>query len=349
MPDPAADADLIQRYQTIEQAYCESRWREVLREGEKLLDAVARAEGGETEGLAERLQLLLGHTHLYGFGDRDAAEDHYSAVLRSRADASLRQIASEGLARCNQPRGSGADPAAEALSEPEPTTPEASTSVEAQEQELSMPELAMPDRAVSEPAAPEPVEAPLIVAPELTLAKEETTSLFGATLGAAPAAIATPTATPTAAATPWQTDSSAAAATPGVEPQSEAPSAEAATPWLQAAGGGALATAAVTAAAAAELPRLVPEVLEEPEQIEVHQSTPELADERILEPVIEPLSEPATAAFPYEELDEEIALPEDPDPEAAEEPLPALELALPEPAADEDPELVRGLLRVLIR
>jgi len=348
MPDPAADADLIQRYQTIEQAYCESRWREVLREGEKLLDAVARAEGGETEGLAERLQLLLGHTHLYGFADRDAAEDHYSAVLRSRADASLRQIASEGLARCNQPRGSGADPAAEALSEPEPTTPEASTSVEAQEQELSMPELAMPDRAVSELAEPEPVEAPLIVAPELTLAEEETTettSLFGATLGAAPAAIATATA----AATPWQTDPSPAAATPGIEPQSEAPSAEAATPWLQAAGGGALATAAVTAATTAELPRLVPEVLEEPEQIEVHQSTPELADERILEPVIEPLSEPATAAFPYEDLDEEIDLPEDPDPEAAEEPLPALELALPEPAADEDPELVRGLLRVLIR
>jgi hypothetical protein len=116
------------------------------------------------------------------------------------------------------------------------------------------------------------------------------------------------------------------------------------------------ATTTAAAAAAAELPRLVPEVLEEPEQIEVYQSTPELADEQVLEPVIEPLSEPAIAAFQDElvvdegmdeGMDEVITLAADP--EAAEEPLDAMELTLPEPAADEDPELVQGLLRVLIR
>jgi hypothetical protein len=135
-------------------------------------------------------------------------------------------------------------------------------------------------------------------------------------------------------------------AAPAVEQQSTEPAAEAATPWLLAAGGA--AAAAATTAAAADLPRLVPEVLEEPEQIEVYQNTPELADEQVLEPFIEPQSELAIAAFQDEEVvDEEIALAADP--EAAEEPLEAMEVTLPEPAADEDPELVQGLLRVLIR
>jgi len=336
MPDPAADDDLIHRYQTIEQAYCESRWREVLREGEKLLDELARGEGGETEGLTERLQLLLGHTHLYGFADRDAAEDHYSAVLRSRADTSLRQIASEGLARCNQPRGSSGDPATETLNEPEPSTPEPIASTKALVPEFEAQELDVPELAV-----PEPFESPLMEAPALTLAKQDPNPLLDAA-GAM-------------AATPWQSDVGGGAAPPQTASPFQGASPTAATPWLQAAGG-AVAGAATTTAAAAELPRLVPEVLEEPEQIEVYQSTPELADEQVLEPVIEPLSEPAIAAFQDElvvdegmdeGMDEVITLAADP--EAAEEPLDAMELTLPEPAADEDPELVQGLLRVLIR
>lgn len=302
MPDPAEDADQIRRYQAIEQAYCENRWREVLREGEKLLDELTRSDGEETEGLEQRLQLLLAHTHLYGFADRDAAEDHYSSVLRSRADASLRQIASEGLARCNQPRMGSGEPTASAVDEPDIPTPEPA----------------------DEPLA---TGSPMAFAQALSLSKEETES----------AELVRPAA-------PWESDTNA-------------PAPEAATPWLQAAG--------TATPLSAELPRLVPEVLEEPEQIAVHQSLPELANERLLEPV-EPAafnaeSEQGAGALPVhagfleepaglEELEEK---PEE-EPagadalDAAMAPLEPEALNLPEPAADEDPELVRGLLRVLI-
>jgi hypothetical protein len=205
-------------------------------------------------------------------------------------------------------------------------------------QELDVPELAVP----------EPFESAVMEAPALSLAKPDATPLFDAAEGVA--------------ATPWQSDAGGGAApsqpaTPSATPfQAASPSdaaASAATPWLQAAGG-AVAGAATTAAAAAELPRLVPEVLEEPEQIEVYQSTPELADEQVLEPVLEPLPDQAPAPFQDEQLNEDEPLTEDElglpaEPEASEEPVAAMELTLPEPAADEDPELVRGLLRVLIR
>lgn len=321
MPDPAEDADLIHRYQAIEQAYCESRWREVLREGEKLLDELTRGDGESAEGLEQRLQLLLAHTHLYGFADRDAAEDHYSAVLRSRTDASLRQIATEGLARCNQPRVGSGEPTGAALKEPE-----------------------LPDPAPADEVPPA-TDAPVAFAPELTLTKPEP---LEDTME--PPIEDTGSASLMAAAAPWQSDTRPAAA----------------APWLQAAGAATPLMASLTPPLAAELPRLVPEVLEEPEQIVVHQSLPDLADERVLEPIEpEPIEPEPVEPEPVElgpvEMDaafqaEPAALDAPAEAAEAAEPPEALEalkapaaFSLPEPAADEDPELVRALLRVQIR
>ncbi len=75
----------------------------VIHDGQTLLGELDRADEAPPEGLKERLQLLIGHAFLYGIGDRDSAEDHYQAVLRSGAEASLRQIAEQGLQQCTLP------------------------------------------------------------------------------------------------------------------------------------------------------------------------------------------------------------------------------------------------------
>lgn len=75
----------------------------VIHDGQTLLGELERDDEAPPEGLKERLQLLIGHAFLYGIGDRDSAEDHYQAVLRSGAEASLRQIAEQGLQQCTLP------------------------------------------------------------------------------------------------------------------------------------------------------------------------------------------------------------------------------------------------------
>ena len=327
----------MQRYQAIEQAYCDSRWREVLREGERLLDEVRRGDFANAEGLEDRLQLLLGHTHLYGFGDRDAAEDHYSAVLASRADTSLRQIAQEGLDQCNLPRMAAGETSAEELEGPDaldgPELPQAAAT--------PMP-LELPVQAAAEPLAEPLAEEPAWLQP---------TAMPG---GAAPSGVMP--------AMPWQSDGMAG----DVPVDITVDATTAATPWLIKTPDPAPAPEPMPEAT---LPRLQPEVLEEPEQIEVHQAIPELADELVLEP-IEPIrpvelawspEEPAgvqaaTAPAPVaaQPLDQE-PLNWEPaqapvlgvEPELVPEPSPSV--PAPAPAAEEDPELLRGLLRVEIR
>ena len=88
-----------ERYAAIEKAYCEDRWPVVIEQGGKLLNQLPP----EDMGLRQRLQLLMAHSYLYGYGERDAAEDLYRAVLESKAEASLRQIAAQGLEQCELP------------------------------------------------------------------------------------------------------------------------------------------------------------------------------------------------------------------------------------------------------
>jgi hypothetical protein len=93
----------IERYAAIEQAYRDRAWPTVLEEGTALLHDLGGGQDRVTEGLRQRLLLLLGHTHLHGFGDLNAARDSYSAVLAADAEASLRQIAEDGLRQCDLP------------------------------------------------------------------------------------------------------------------------------------------------------------------------------------------------------------------------------------------------------
>jgi hypothetical protein len=103
MADSALSTDLLERYGAIEQAYCQERWSSVIHEGQTLLGDLFRSGEAPPEGLKERLQLLVAHAFLYGLGDRDSAEDLYQSVLRSGAEASLRQIAEQGLQQCTLP------------------------------------------------------------------------------------------------------------------------------------------------------------------------------------------------------------------------------------------------------
>jgi hypothetical protein len=112
MAEFAETGDPTERYAAIETAYCQDRWPVVIDQGGKLLSQLAP----EDVGLRQRLQLLMAHSYLYGFGERDAAEDLYRAVHESKAEASLRQIAAQGLLQCELPPPSAGSPAAAAPS-----------------------------------------------------------------------------------------------------------------------------------------------------------------------------------------------------------------------------------------
>jgi hypothetical protein len=103
MAEFADPSDLSGRYAAIEQAYCEDRWSDVLGWGQSLLQEVAEGNDATSLGLRQRVQLLMAHTHLHGFGDRDAAESLYSAVLEGSAEPALRRGAEEGLLQCDLP------------------------------------------------------------------------------------------------------------------------------------------------------------------------------------------------------------------------------------------------------
>ncbi len=103
-------ADLVdtsawqKRYEVIENAYCQGRWATVMENGTVLLRELLDADADpEVEALRHRMQLLMAHTLLHGYGDRDAAEDLYEVVRSSDAEPTLRQMAEDGLDLCHQP------------------------------------------------------------------------------------------------------------------------------------------------------------------------------------------------------------------------------------------------------
>jgi hypothetical protein len=102
--EPSGAIELaIERYGAIEQAYRDQVWPTVLQEGRMLLDDLAGGSDRISRGLRQRLLLLLGHTHLHGLGDREAARDFYGTVLTDDAEDSLRRIAQEGFQQCESP------------------------------------------------------------------------------------------------------------------------------------------------------------------------------------------------------------------------------------------------------
>lgn len=244
MAESAAPRDLLQRYASIEQAYRDDRWQEVIRSGQELLGDLSGSSAAAQPGLRERLELLMAHAHFYGLGNRDTAEGLYRGVLRSCDEPALLEIAEQGLQQCKQPAG-GAEP--EASSSDEPSL-----------------------QNVSDAAA---------------------ATISGG--GAAAAAVDSP-ANPLLQQNADPPESFLLSELPATAPETagEAARSSPVMPWVQAAGaGGAVERSgagfsrrstddeAVPPLAGTPDAPLIPEVVEEPELIEVIQADPLLADE----------------------------------------------------------------------
>ena len=88
---------LQQRYEAIERVYSERKWDVVIRLSEELM---LELPGESADPVRQRLQLLLGHTYLYGYEDRATATGFYSRVQAATQEAVLRDIADQGLEQC---------------------------------------------------------------------------------------------------------------------------------------------------------------------------------------------------------------------------------------------------------
>jgi hypothetical protein len=274
MESSTTGGDPYRRYEGIEKAYCEGRWDTVLEAGTVLLRELPEAEDdAEIKGLRHRLHLLMAHTLLHGYGDRDAAEDLYTLVQHSDAESSLRQMAEDGLDQCHRPLSStfvAEDLEEEAESHDRPTLflPEsedgaADDLAKAPERARSVPVIALrqppaPPSESQPEEEPKPVDGALVTPGE---AKRDEEGSADPGLAADP--FQPPHGSPVAETLtiglpvmPWRTTA-------------ESPAEEEPTPQVST---GAQAGLPAT-------PPLIPEVVEEPELIEIHQANPSLAEE----------------------------------------------------------------------
>jgi hypothetical protein len=283
MESSTSSGDPLRRYEVIETAYCEGRWATVLEAGTALLRELGEM-GDQTEmsGIRHRLHLLMGHTLLHGYGDRDAAEDLYKLVFNSDAESSLRQMAEDGLNQCHKPLSSSfvaEEPEEEedgmddrpnlflpetddgTLEDTEKAPPQAKVDPvivfhpkqpSSPEQEAKpVADAVLAPRAVKgeEEASPESAEAADPFQPSRRAARPETLHIGLPVM-------------------PWLTpEESPAESGPEEEPAPAATNGHHAAPPT--------------------IEPLVPEVVEEPELMEVHQATPSLAEEVDLEAKLE--------------------------------------------------------------
>ena len=89
---------LQQRYEAIERVYSKRQWDDVARLSEELL---LELPNEPADPLRQRLQLILGHTYLYGYEDRAIATGFYSRVRAATQEPVLRDIADQGLEQCS--------------------------------------------------------------------------------------------------------------------------------------------------------------------------------------------------------------------------------------------------------
>ena len=90
---------LEEAYVAVERAYGEGNFAMALTRAEALQPEV---NAGRADLLDQRLQLLIGHIHLYGLSQPTAAAAAYSAVLAIASEPAYRELASQGLALCQQ-------------------------------------------------------------------------------------------------------------------------------------------------------------------------------------------------------------------------------------------------------
>jgi hypothetical protein len=97
---------LQEAYVAVERAYSLQQFPEALR---LALDLLPRIPTGSDDQLDLRLQLLIGHTYLYGLGLPQQALPCYQQVLKLSYDPTYRELAEQGVTLCQQ---SGASPLA---------------------------------------------------------------------------------------------------------------------------------------------------------------------------------------------------------------------------------------------
>jgi len=93
-------SSLEQAYSAIERSYAEGRFREALEQAQALRPQL---ENGRPDQLDQRLQLLIGHIHLYGLNQRQQAEAAYRTALEQCREPIYRQLAEQGLGLCQEP------------------------------------------------------------------------------------------------------------------------------------------------------------------------------------------------------------------------------------------------------
>ena len=294
--------DPQKRYSFIEKAYCEGRWATVLEAGTLLLRELS--EGGDQPdgaGLRHRLHLLMAHTLLHGYGDRDAAEDLYELVRKSDAESSLRQIAEDGLDQCHRPMSSTfvaeeSEGEEERPDRPELFLPETEQGEEEapappqKEVEPSPPLAFHPPKAQPAQPEPEPEEAAPLKArassqdedaqPDLGLAADPFQPPRVLTLPKTVASeeLVMPWLTPVESAPVQLIEERLEEPPPSIDGQVPHPP----TPLT-----------------------LIPDVVEEPELMEVHQASPSLAEEVDLEVGAEVISlSDARAAREHDPIDD---------------------------------------------
>ena len=94
MPSPEEQA-----YSAVERAYGQGDFAGALEQAQALQPQL---QTNRSDLLDQRLQLLIGHIHLYGLAQPRQAEAAYRAVLSNCTEASYRQLAEQSLALCSQ-------------------------------------------------------------------------------------------------------------------------------------------------------------------------------------------------------------------------------------------------------
>jgi hypothetical protein len=317
-PSPLAN-DPGERYAELERAYTEDRWPDVLEQGGQLIADLSNDPDPVTADLASRAQLLLGHAHLYGLRDPAAALPHYEAVLAGPTDPDLRRIAEEALPYCQPPVATAAPPAEELTADA--VAPESAKHLATAElfTTLSAAEATADAAAVAQERSPwaviEPTAEPL---GDQSLAAE---GHWIPRSGTATEAI-------TGAATPWLDEPISLENTISLDQPSQTEV------------GGMLAAPGTSVEEL--VPSLEVEVVEEPELVEVAQADPSLAEE--LEIELTRIRERRAADRRDGAATLEMATP-------TPAPAPVLEeLQEPDDLNElmEDPELLAGLLRVMV-
>ena len=99
MPPVPIPSPEEQAYSAVERAYGQGDFAGALQQAEALQPQL---QPNRSDLLDQRLQLLIGHIHLYGLGQPRLAEAAYQAVLRSCPEPTYRQLAEQSLQLCAQ-------------------------------------------------------------------------------------------------------------------------------------------------------------------------------------------------------------------------------------------------------